>query len=200
MRSAWRQAQGNRFFDDPFFRRFFGDDGCFGRPRERVQNSLGSGVIVDPAGLIVTNNHVIANGTDIKVVLADRREFEAKVLLDRRAHGPGRAQDRRAGRGAAGTDAGRFRWARGGRSRARHRQPLRRRADGDERHRLGAGAHQGGGERLSVLHPDGCRHQPRQFRRRAGQHEGRADRHQHGDLLALAAARSASASRSPPTW
>jgi Do/DeqQ family serine protease len=74
-------AQGNRFFEDPFFRRFFGDDGSFGRPRERVQNSLGSGVIVDPAGLIVTNNHVIANGTDIKVVLADRREFEAKVLL-----------------------------------------------------------------------------------------------------------------------
>ena len=74
-------AQGNRFFDDPFFRRFFGDDGSFGRPRERVQNSLGSGVIVDPAGLIVTNNHVIANGTDIKVVLADRREFEAQVLL-----------------------------------------------------------------------------------------------------------------------
>ena len=74
-------AQGNRFFDDPFFRRFFGDDGSFGRPRERVQNSLGSGVIVDPAGLIVTNNHVIAGGTDIKVVLADRREFEAKVLL-----------------------------------------------------------------------------------------------------------------------
>ena len=54
---------------------------AFGRPRERVQNSLGSGVIVDPAGLIVTNNHVIANGTDIKVVLADRREFEARVLL-----------------------------------------------------------------------------------------------------------------------
>jgi Do/DeqQ family serine protease len=74
-------SQGNRFFDDPFFRRFFGDDGSFGRPRERVQNSLGSGVIVDPAGLIVTNNHVIANGTDIKVVLADRREFEARVLL-----------------------------------------------------------------------------------------------------------------------
>jgi Do/DeqQ family serine protease len=74
-------SQGNRFFDDPFFRRFFGDDGSFGRPRERVQNSLGSGVIVDPAGFIVTNNHVIANGTDIKVVLADRREFEARVLL-----------------------------------------------------------------------------------------------------------------------
>ena len=74
-------SREDKFFDDPFFRRFFGGDGSFGRPRERVQNSLGSGVIVDPSGLIVTNNHVIANGTDIKVVLADRREFEARVLL-----------------------------------------------------------------------------------------------------------------------
>ncbi|MFN0193398.1 MAG: serine protease, partial [Aestuariivirga sp.] len=53
------QSQGRReLFQDPFFRRFFGDDGTFGRPRERVQNSLGSGVIVDSRGLIVTNNHV----------------------------------------------------------------------------------------------------------------------------------------------
>ena len=74
-------SRDNRYFDDPFFRRFFGDDGSFGRPRERVQNSLGSGVIVDSSGLIVTNNHVVANGTDIKVVLADRREFEARLLL-----------------------------------------------------------------------------------------------------------------------
>jgi Do/DeqQ family serine protease len=66
---------------DPFFRRFFGEDGDFGRPRERVANSLGSGVIVDDAGFIVTNNHVIANGVDIRVVLSDRREFEAKLLL-----------------------------------------------------------------------------------------------------------------------
>ena len=74
-------SRDNRYFDDPFFRRFFGDDGSFGRPRERVQNSLGSGVIVDSSGLIVTNNHVVADGTDIKVVLADRREFEAHLLL-----------------------------------------------------------------------------------------------------------------------
>ena len=74
-------SRDNRYFDDPFFRRFFGDDGSFGRPRERVQNSLGSGVIVDASGLIVTNNHVVADGTDIKVVLADRREFEAHLLL-----------------------------------------------------------------------------------------------------------------------
>jgi Do/DeqQ family serine protease len=66
---------------DPFFRRFFGEDGNFGRPRERVANSLGSGVIVDPRGYIVTNNHVIAGGSDIRVVLSDKREFEAKLLL-----------------------------------------------------------------------------------------------------------------------
>ncbi|PZF77048.1 serine protease [Aestuariivirga litoralis] len=71
----------NGFMQDPFFRRFFGDGGSFGRPRERVASSLGSGVIVDANGLIVTNNHVIANATDIKVALADKREFEAKVLI-----------------------------------------------------------------------------------------------------------------------
>jgi serine protease Do len=74
------RSQGG-VFEDPFFRRFFGDDGSFGRPRERVQNSLGSGVIVDPRGFIVTNNHVVQNGTDIRVVLADKREFEAELLL-----------------------------------------------------------------------------------------------------------------------
>src|SRR5262245_37593716 len=46
----------NPFADDPFFRRFFGGGGL---PREQLQRSLGSGVIIDPAGLVVTNNHVI---------------------------------------------------------------------------------------------------------------------------------------------
>ena len=68
-------------FNDPFFRQFFGDQGNFSRPRKQVENSLGSGVIVDASGLIVTNNHVIRGGTDIRVVLADKREFEAKLLL-----------------------------------------------------------------------------------------------------------------------
>ena len=67
--------------DDPFFRRFFGDNSPFGTPRERVQNSLGSGVIVDPSGLIVTNFHVVRGSGEITVVLSDRREFEAKVEL-----------------------------------------------------------------------------------------------------------------------
>jgi Do/DeqQ family serine protease len=75
---ASRQYGG--LFEDPFFRQFFGDDN-FGRPRARTQNSLGSGVIVDAEGLIVTNNHVIRGGSEIRVVLADKREFEAKVVL-----------------------------------------------------------------------------------------------------------------------
>jgi len=46
-----------------------------------VQNSLGSGVLVDPSGIVVTNNHVIQGGTEIRVVLSDRREFDATVTL-----------------------------------------------------------------------------------------------------------------------
>jgi Do/DeqQ family serine protease len=69
------------FADDPLFRRFFGE--AFGLPQERFQNSLGSGVIVSPEGVVVTNNHVIKTGgaAEIKVALADRREFDAKVIL-----------------------------------------------------------------------------------------------------------------------
>ena len=67
-------------FDDPFFREFFGG-GLPGIPQERVRNSLGSGVIVGADGRIVTNSHVIENATDIRVVLADGREYKARVLL-----------------------------------------------------------------------------------------------------------------------
>jgi Do/DeqQ family serine protease len=69
------------FADDPFFSRLFGDN--FGIPRERIQNSLGSGVLVSSDGLAVTNNHVIQGGGDaeITVALADGREFPAKVIL-----------------------------------------------------------------------------------------------------------------------
>ncbi len=79
-KSMQRQEETG-LMSDPFFRRFFGEDGNFGRPRERVANSLGSGVIVDVSGFIVTNNHVIANASDIRVVLSDKREFVAKLLL-----------------------------------------------------------------------------------------------------------------------
>jgi Do/DeqQ family serine protease len=63
-------------FSDPLFRRFFNN-----MPRERVESALGSGVILDADGLIVTNHHVIEAAQEITVVLSDRREFEAKVLL-----------------------------------------------------------------------------------------------------------------------
>src|SRR5499425_46509 len=69
-------ANNNPFLADPFFRQFFG-----AVPREQVERSLGSGVIVDPTGLVVTNYHVIEGASQIKVALADKREFEADIVL-----------------------------------------------------------------------------------------------------------------------
>ncbi|MGE5162501.1 MAG: DegQ family serine endoprotease [Sphingobacteriales bacterium] len=68
----------NPLLDDPIFRRFFGVPGGLGN---QVQRSLGSGVIVDASGLIVTNNHVIEGADEVKVSLADKREFEASLVL-----------------------------------------------------------------------------------------------------------------------
>ena len=69
----------NPMFDDPFFRHFFG-----GQPegqKSRVAQSLGSGVIVDPSGLVVTNHHVIEGMTEVKVALSDKHEYEAEIVL-----------------------------------------------------------------------------------------------------------------------
>jgi Do/DeqQ family serine protease len=70
------------FANDPFFQRFFGGGGGFGVPQERIQSSLGSGVIISPDGVIVTSTHVVKGGTDteIRVALFDKREFDAKVV------------------------------------------------------------------------------------------------------------------------
>ncbi len=74
------------FLEDPLLRRFFGDpredDGQESRPRVREvpRTGLGSGVIVDADGHILTNNHVVAGADEIEVVLADERRFEAKVI------------------------------------------------------------------------------------------------------------------------
>jgi Do/DeqQ family serine protease len=68
----------NPLLDDPIFRRFFGVPGG---QQEQMQRSLGSGVLVDSSGLVVTNNHVIEGADQVKVSLADKREFEAEIVL-----------------------------------------------------------------------------------------------------------------------
>jgi len=68
-------ARGVQRVRDPFFELFGGG------PQSRVTGSIGSGVIVRPDGIVVTNNHVIQNMQEIRVTLNDRREYPAKVLL-----------------------------------------------------------------------------------------------------------------------
>jgi Do/DeqQ family serine protease len=69
-------------FSGSIFEQFFGDRFSFGSPGQREQSSLGSGVIVGPDGVIVTNRHVIAGADEITVALSDRREFKAEVILE----------------------------------------------------------------------------------------------------------------------
>lgn len=68
----------NPLMEDPLFRRFFGGQGI--QP-EQMQRSLGSGVMVDASGLVVTNNHVIEGADQVKISLSDKREFEAEIVL-----------------------------------------------------------------------------------------------------------------------
>ncbi|MDR4462973.1 MAG: DegQ family serine endoprotease [Nitrospira sp.] len=70
------------FFDDPFFRRFFGEElqRRFRQPRDFPQEGMGSGVIVSADGYIVTNNHVVEHADEIEVSLSDKRTFKAKVI------------------------------------------------------------------------------------------------------------------------
>ncbi len=74
-----RQGRSRPLFSDPFFQDFFGRG--FGEPRQRVQNSLGSGVILSEDGYVVSNYHVVGSATEIRVVTTDRREFTAEVVL-----------------------------------------------------------------------------------------------------------------------
>nr|WP_228060913.1 MULTISPECIES: HhoA/HhoB/HtrA family serine endopeptidase [unclassified Coleofasciculus] len=67
------------FFDDPFFRRFFGEDSFSQLPQERRLRGQGSGFIIDPSGVIVTNAHVVNRADKVTVILKDGRQFEGKV-------------------------------------------------------------------------------------------------------------------------
>ena len=72
------------FFNDPFFRRFFGDQNPESPesqgPQTQKEQSLGSGVIVNPNGYLLTNNHVIEGASDVRVFTTDRKEYKAKVI------------------------------------------------------------------------------------------------------------------------
>ena len=77
--SRTRVQVQNSFYGDPFFDRFFG--GMGGQPQERVESSLGSGVIVDAVkGLVLTNNHVIQNADEVSVTLTDGRVMKAELV------------------------------------------------------------------------------------------------------------------------
>ncbi len=71
------QQSNNPFLSDPFFRQFFGP---MARPRDQREEGLGSGIIVNPSGYILTNNHVVDKATKLKVELADGRDFPGKVI------------------------------------------------------------------------------------------------------------------------
>jgi serine protease Do len=74
------QRGENPFFSDPFFRQFFGNPGQDDQPREQREHSLGSGVIVNPDGYILTNNHVVDGASDVQVTLSDKRQMKAKIV------------------------------------------------------------------------------------------------------------------------
>ncbi|MEO1492520.1 MAG: Do family serine endopeptidase [Pseudomonadota bacterium] len=75
------ERRASPFAGDPFFERFFSDMFPAQRSRRRIENSLGSGVILDSGGIVVSNHHVVAGADEITVVLQDRREFQGRVIF-----------------------------------------------------------------------------------------------------------------------
>ena len=122
------------FANDPFFREFFGGDSPFGY-RDRLQQSLGSGVVVSTDGYVLTNNHVIGDArSEVSVTLLRQARAAGEDRRRRRGDGPRRPEDRRAQ--PAGARLGRLVEAEGGRMGAGRRQSVRRpQSDGHARHR-----------------------------------------------------------------
>ena len=89
-----RAPQQFPFMDDPFFRQFFGG-GTPRQPQSEVQHALGSGVIVQADGHILTNHHVIDGAEDIKVDLSSKRTYSAKLVGIRSAERSRGPQDQR---------------------------------------------------------------------------------------------------------
>lgn len=77
-----KQVNVPNFFDDPLFRQFFGDQFGSSGPQTQTEKeyALGSGVIVNPDGYILTNNHVVSGASDIQVFTRDKRKYVAKVV------------------------------------------------------------------------------------------------------------------------
>jgi serine protease Do len=73
-----RSKRRSPFLDDPFFRQFFGEQSS--RPHTERETSLGSGVIVNPDGYILTNYHVVKDASNVRVSLSDKREFQGRVV------------------------------------------------------------------------------------------------------------------------
>lgn len=77
-----RQQAVSPFANDPFFQRFFGGESPLFRSRPRESQSLGSGVVIDADGIVLTNSHVVSGATDIRIAFTNGREYQVDLVLD----------------------------------------------------------------------------------------------------------------------
>ena len=144
MPPSTEQAFQSPFASDPFFSQLFGGDSPCSRAGRRTSQSLGSGVIVDPKGVILTNRTSSTAPTRSASRSRMAANIRSKLVLDDPRSDLAVLQIRDAKRpDFPGAELCQFRRSAGGRSGARHRQSVRGGPDGDQRHRFGAGADRG---------------------------------------------------------